>query len=307
MAVSTAVSIDEDLLCRVLRPILGERTGVFVTAGLDAVISQEVPSPWLQWGLSMPPGQCPALYAALLDLTTTLIDQGVVKDFFFMHKPPGLRIRFRVDPDALPGIRDDLGDRLAGWQADSLVDGVTSGVYEPEQQLFGGPVAMPHVHRLFTADSLAWLTREGVGDPGPAWAFSLAVLASVLPAMGIHGWEDIEVWQRIREQCHRRVPADLDPARVAAVATGVRAAWADPGRLRSDLSAGVSAALDTHGPAMTEAAARWREEYFTDPGAIIGPREATAFFVIFHWNRGGLTPAAQALVTAALADRTARP
>jgi len=39
--VRTAVSIDGDLLCRVLRPMLGERTGVFVTAGLDAVISRD--------------------------------------------------------------------------------------------------------------------------------------------------------------------------------------------------------------------------------------------------------------------------
>jgi thiopeptide-type bacteriocin biosynthesis protein len=304
MVVSTAVSIDEDVVCRVLRPILGERTGVFVTAGLAAVTNQAPASPWLQWGLA---GHRPGLYAALLDLTTTLIDQGTVSDFFFMHKPPGLRVRFRVDPAALVGIRGDLAGRLAEWRADGLVDGVTAGVYEPEQQLFGGPAAMPHVHRLFTADSLAWLARASVREPGPAWAFSLALLASVLPAMGIHGWEDLEVWQRIRQQCHRTVPAGLDPARTAAVATGVRAAWADPERLLSELPAAARATLDTHGTTMAEVAARWREEYFTAPGAIIGPREATAFFVIFHWNRGGLSAVTQALVTAALADRTARP
>ncbi len=301
---STAVSIDEDMVHRALRPILGERTGAFVTAGLAAVTDQAAPSPWLQWYLA---GHRRALYAALLDLTTTLIDQGTVNDFFFMHKPPGLRVRFRVDPGASARIRGDLAGRLADWQADGLVDGVTAGVYEPEQQLFGGPVAMPHVHRLFTADSLTWLGRASVRDPGPAWAFSLALLASVLPAMGIDGWEDLEVWQRIRQQCHRTVPTGLDPARAAAVATGVRAAWAEPARLRSELPAAARVVLDTHGPAMAEAATRWREEYFADPRAIIGPREATAFFVIFHWNRGGLGPATQALVTAALADRTARP
>lgn len=279
----------------------------FVDAGLHAVRRDEPADSWVQFGLAPRAGGMPGVYRRLAGLAARALEEGWARDFFFMHKPPGLRVRFRVDPHVRTEISDDLREGFAGWQVDGLVDGVTAGVYEPEEQLFGGPASMPHVHRLFTADSLAWLARSGVPDPGPAWTFSLALLSVVLPSLGIAGWEDLEVWRRVRDQCRRTVPDRLDPGRVAAAADGVRAAWADPDRMRSALPAPVIAGLDAHGPALAAATARWHDDYFAGRQALIGPREATAFFVIFHWNRGGLGPATQALVTGALADRTARP
>ncbi|CAM3844413.1 thiopeptide-type bacteriocin biosynthesis protein [Kibdelosporangium persicum] len=269
---------------------LTDEQRVFLRAGRQALLTG---SGWVQYGLSLAGCRpAPSLYAALGDLATTVLHGGQATQFAFVHKPPGLRIRF----EPAPGERDELRGQVRAacerWQRDNLVGTVTEPCYEPETALFGGPASLTHVHRLFTTDSLFWL--ECHAAPGePAWARSLPVLAELFAGLGVVGWEDLDVWDRVRVQCRRGLPSEVTgSAAFRHAADGVRAAWAQSRESAGHL--GVRALADT-----------WRREYLDTGEAWLGPREAAALVTIFHWNRGGLDPLRQGLLTEALADRAA--
>jgi thiopeptide-type bacteriocin biosynthesis protein len=256
---------------------------------------------WVQIGVGPCDGDRSRLYADLAALASDLLTDPAVKNFFFMNKPPGLRIRFEVSADRREPLEDLLCERAAGW------GNVTFGVYEPEAHLFGGASSMRYVHRLFTLDAQAWLAFHGTAGPVPGWLFSLALLRWLFDGLAIVGWEDLDVWERIRSQGFRRLPPELNGERLAAVAPHIRTLWTDGDRLRGALTAGAADLLDQWGPRLRDAGSAWHSGYFGERGATIGPREGAAFATIFHWNRGRLPSGTQAVVTAALADRSARP
>jgi thiopeptide-type bacteriocin biosynthesis protein len=246
------------------------------------------------------------------DTARKLIAAGEARSFFFMHKPPGLRVRFdagRPDAEALRRELTHCFDDLDGQLRPPLC-----GRYEPETYLFGGPPSMRYVHDLFTADSLAWLDHhdtiaaaamtapeEGGPEPVSDWRLSLYLLGELLCGLGVVGWEHRGVWQVVRDDTGRRLGADLDDdARRAAA--GILAAWqaGGPGLL-APVPPERRAAIQAHGEAVRRAAERWRTGYFESGDAVIGPRRAAAHYVIFHWNRGRLSLARQSLLTHALA------
>jgi thiopeptide-type bacteriocin biosynthesis protein len=278
----------------------------FVAAGVAALERAESPDSWVQLGLA-PQSAWRDVYARLADTVPELLADPLVTNFFFMHKPPGLRVRFQVDP----AYREEFGAALTviarGWRDAGLVGEPVSGVYEPEQHLFGGHESMGYVHRLFTIDAVTWLDFHRHPRQGPAWAFSLILLRQIADGLGIVGWEDLEVWHRIQRQGGRRLPDEFAGERVAIAAAGIRGVWADPDLAHSRLSDEAITLSRTRGAAMRAAADEWLRGYFSDAAAAIGPREAMAFYVIFHWNRGTIPSLTQALLTAALADRSARP
>lgn len=108
---------------------------------------------WVQLGLELDTSAGPRLYGELAGLARALLDEAVAVNFFFMHKPPGMRVRFQ----AVTGRQDELRQRLMTMVESLPVRGVRPGVYEAENYLFGGGSSMEFVHQLFTADSLAWL------------------------------------------------------------------------------------------------------------------------------------------------------
>jgi thiopeptide-type bacteriocin biosynthesis protein len=177
-------------------------------------VTQARPDSWLHYGVVPVIGQHGALYGALRSAAVELLGGGHAHEFFFLHKPPGLRVRFQPAGDSLAQLEGDLERRLHDWRRDGLVDSWRGGAYEPEEYLFGGPVSMRSVHRVFTADSLAWLDFHSAGHeggnrrPGPAWAVSLLMVRALLDALAIIGWEDLDVWDRLRWQAGRRLTDD---------------------------------------------------------------------------------------------------
>nr|WP_240929968.1 thiopeptide-type bacteriocin biosynthesis protein [Streptomyces coryli] len=247
------------------------------------------------------------LRRVLAELRTLAADSlvaGDVADFFFVRKPPGLRVRFRCAEGRADAVDERVRTALDEWRRDGLVAAWSPGAYEPEEFLFGGPVSMAHVHRVFTADSLAWLGFHTEADPGPVWAMSLRMIRGLLDALGIVGWEDLDVWDRLRRQAGRGFAGDGQPPAAAPAAAALRAAWADPRQPAAVLSPQALRLAEEYGQEVTATAARWREEYFTAGRPAVGPREAAAFVIVFHWNRAGLSAVRQALITSAL---TARP
>ncbi|MFF7092568.1 thiopeptide-type bacteriocin biosynthesis protein [Streptomyces rubradiris] len=276
----------------------------FLTAGLEALRAHTPEAGWVQLNLAVMPPPYGRLAAAARELLGT----GLARDFFFMHKPPGLRVRFlAAEPSRAPELRAALLRHLTPEErtGDAGTPAV-AGVYEPETYLFGGPRSMPWVHELFTADSRAWLDvhTAAAGAPAPVgWRVSLALLHAVFDGLGIVGWEHRGVWEAVREEAARRLPGGLGDPDLRRAAAGIRAYWeqSPEGRLQA-LPKAWRDVLGEHLVAVGRAAERWHSHYFASGEATIGPRRAAAHHVIFHWNRGALPTARQCLLTEALAD-----
>lgn len=179
----------------------------FLVAGSAALSEVHGSCEWVQLGLRVDTSAGPRLYGELADAERALLNEGTAVNFFFMHKPPGLRVRFQ----AAAGQRDKLRVRTMAMAQRLPVREVRPAVYEPEACLFGGSTAMEFVHQLFTADSLSWLEvhrhRDRAGEPVPAWAVSLLLLRAVFDGLGIVGWEDRGVWELVRGEAGRRLGA----------------------------------------------------------------------------------------------------
>ncbi|MFC0539956.1 thiopeptide-type bacteriocin biosynthesis protein [Kutzneria chonburiensis] len=241
----------------------------FLAGGLAALRDGSAPT-WTQLGLAQPKT---GLYGEISLAVREMLAQDRITDFFFMHKPPGLRVRFAAAPGRESWVRAEIMRLARRWHEDGLVDGVVPGVYEPEAFLFGGPSAMHHVHRLFTVDSLAWLDHH-VRPVLPAWLLSMRLLRSVFGGLGLC----CQAWPRVRDTCGRRVTVKDDAVTMACAE--LRAVWET-----------------TRAPA--EPAARsWRVALERVGGDAA---EAAAYYVVFHWNRGRLSSVRQALITEALA------
>ncbi|MET9324137.1 thiopeptide-type bacteriocin biosynthesis protein [Streptomyces sp. NPDC003038] len=274
----------------------------FVAGGLAAVhAAAGTDRDWIQVGIQAASSDRIGLYRELSDVAAGLLDEGLARNFFFMHKPPGLRVRFQ----ACTGEREALRARVETWAGSYAGGNVAHGLYEAESQLFGGPSAMEHAHRLFTHDSLAWLDIHGRRGEQPvaSWAVSLLMLRDVLDALEIVGWEDRGVWELVRRETGRQLSAQMRglPGRAQAAA-GAASYWARPQELRERLPVWAQAVAERHRTAVLSDGERWRTQYFHTPAATMGPRRAAAFYTVFHWNRAALPALTQALLAEALAD-----
>lgn len=250
---------------------------------------------WVQVGLAPADRRPRELFGELAELVRDWREQRVVEDFFFMHKPPGLRARFAPAPGRAPFVRTELRRRVRDWCARDLVVRVEPGVYQPEEHLFGGTGAMDHVHRTFTVDAVTWLEYHARPRQAPAWALSLALLRPVFDAMGLDGRRERDVWARVAA-AGRLVPAGV-PRTDATRATsdGFRRWWRGPDELLAALPEDVRALADRHAGQVAPLAAAWAAAL---PGADLC--QAAAWYVVFHWNRAALTFGKQALLTEAL-------
>lgn len=274
----------------------------FLAGGLDALRTAGAPR-WTQLGLGGIAGE---LYRELALSARELLAEGEITDFFFMHKPPGLRVRFAAAPGRATHVRAELRRRAQRWRSTGLVTDVQPGVYEPEAHLFGGPASMRHVHRLFTVDSLAWLDHHSGGHgQAPSWVVSLLMLRSVFTGLRVAGWEDRDVWARVQHGGQRRLPHALAPDAVAVASEELRQWWAASDTLLDQVPEPTRELVDRHAIEVEPVIKRWWSEYFTTELARVGPREAAAYYVVFHWNRAKLSSGRQALITEALADERA--
>ncbi|MFF8693578.1 thiopeptide-type bacteriocin biosynthesis protein [Streptomyces sp. NPDC015144] len=268
---------------------------------------------WVQVNLTPRPTAWPRLYAWLAGTARDLLAADTARAFFFMHKPPGMRLRFQAyGAGGTVPLRTELLGRLGEF--DGLAGPPVCAVYEPESYLFGGPASMPWVHELFTADSLAWLDHHtrcpatGTGtDAGVVaaadWRLSLFLLRDMFDGLRIVGWEHRGVWDAVRTDTGRGLPDGLRDAALRRAAEGIRAHWRQPrDRLLAALPGECRAVAEGHGDAVRRAADHWRTGYFESGDAVRGPRRAAAYAVIFHWNRGRFSFARQSLLTEALAD-----
>jgi thiopeptide-type bacteriocin biosynthesis protein len=285
---------------------------VFVRGGRAAVEALIRRGQWIQVSLSMPTSEASArqLHARIKQFVGALFSDTLIENFFFLFKPPGLRLRFEAT-GAVCRLTDLIRSETSKWKADGLVGAELWGIYEPETTLFGGPRSMKHVHPLFTLDSLVWLEyhsgfetcRNASVHP---WYVSFTILRSLFDGLGIIGWEDLGVWEHIITRTGRELPADVSnwpeyPSVKSAVLTAWDGAMDCFSQVRPQLT--QDSIFATCDDSIRAAAGRWKASYFDSPDAWIGPREAAAYFTIFHWNRGRFSAPQQALIAESLGRR----
>jgi thiopeptide-type bacteriocin biosynthesis protein len=277
-----------------------------IVAALDREVAEGAQA-WLQYDVAIAPGGRAECYRRLAVLARTMVTAGPAADFFYMHKAPGLRLRFRV-PERRTTADTTVRDALREWAAAGAVSRWSPAVYEPETLLFGGPASMAVVHRLFTADSLAWLAYlagggEDTAALGSAWAFSFLLLRPLFQAAGVTDIEDLDVWDRLRWQTGRRFPVGgpTVPDGLRELAADLRFAWTHPADSPAATSTLLRPVLDEYGETVRTAGRDWLAGYFHTDAALIGPRAALAYVVIFHWNRGALPFRRQQQITEAMA------
>ncbi|TDV51904.1 thiopeptide-type bacteriocin biosynthesis protein [Actinophytocola oryzae] len=246
---------------------------------------------WVQLGLAPSAGRPGELFRELSSVVDQWRDRRLVDDFFFMSKPPGLRVRFRPAPGHEHVVGAALDELARRWSAEGLVDDIVPGAYEPEEHKFGGHGPMRHAHRMFTVDATTWLRFHAGPRRTPAWALSFTMLRHVFDAMGIGGEREHGVWAQVVET-GRALPTAVTAS--DAVKAGLRGWWRRSDVPREDEVRQLAA---THATGVASPAADWAASlHDTDRD------RAVAWYVVFSWNRAGLSFGRQALLTEALRD-----
>lgn len=282
--------------------------------GLAPATREQSEEPWLQVNLrpargrseAAAPSTLPLLYAAIEATIARLTAAGAIDAHFFMHKPPGLRLRVRARrPEEGAAVRDDLVTAASSWQQQGLITSARRGRYEPEVELFGGTRAMAFAHALFTADSAFWLAFHSKSEYAavrPPVA-SLAVLGQTFRSREVVGLESIGVFAHIRARGrmlgHRA--ASLDPGRLQVAARGIRDLFFGT-HPRPELGP-VASLVDSYAHTLEELRRTHPVDVALESGDDpVAWRRTLAWTTIFHWNRARLPIGEQILLAEALSD-----
>ncbi|MFG1955591.1 thiopeptide-type bacteriocin biosynthesis protein [Micromonospora sp. NPDC048830] len=276
----------------------------YQAAGRAALTSDRAAANWHQVEIEFPDR-----YTAERTVATRIAprlrqaeDSGVVTSWWYIRKTPHWRLRLRPD-ESQRQLRAFVTQMLDELASKRFVVAWSSGIYEPESCVFGGPEGMEAAHRLFHADSanaLAYLRH--VGSPRNPQSpllgrreLSVLLCTTLLRAAGQDWHEQADVWHRVTRmrplatkapgsrllsmagQVHRLLT--LDTERIAVSSNGQ-----DPlAPVRPWFAAMSETGVALRGLARTGVLHR-------------GLRDVLAHHVIFHWNRVGLTTMVQAVL-----------
>ncbi len=195
--------------------------------------------------------------------------------FFFMRKPPDLRLRFLSTSDALAGRVRAVLDGLA---RDGAVERWFPSIYEPEIDRFGGQLGWGAVREWFDGDTTRWLAVDRLREAGKATLATERFCASV--ALGLAG---SALGDRAEARdVFRHYAASLGVVRPDAPLD----AFDDEATrlLASDDERSLLAAYDAANTALSGALrALWETG-----GLTAGLRSIVADVVLFHGHRHGL-------------------
>jgi thiopeptide-type bacteriocin biosynthesis protein len=263
--------------------VLAAARDAFISAGTAAVHGLDRQQRWLQFSISLGPDGWQRIVRS--DTGTRLrawLREGAGRGFFFMHKAPGLRVRFCGVDDGCAGA---LREALDGLLLDTTITAWTPGPYDAEVMQFGGATGLSLTHRWFTAESLAVLEHRRLllDDTARIGSelFSLMLIDRLLRRL-CDDWERWDVWCKLA--LTGRLVDDaagaVDPSRARATRlllshqARILGAAGEPER---ELFARYDAALDELCPDIQEA---------VDAGRLLwGLREILPFWMVFHWNR----------------------
>jgi len=264
---------------------LTARRARFLAAGCEALRALEPGERWIQIAsaLELDPGAARLLDNGLPELIETWIGEGKVIRFAFMHKPPGLRLRFS---SCVPEFRDELAACSAQWG----VGAWSFTFYEPEQYQFGGPRGMDLAHDYFTIESIAVLKYKDAMRRGSTnlkdWQFSLLMLHELLNKVTGDRWELWDVWCNM-QLTGRLAAEDLTPpSDLAELRAEMLPFLFDASTATRKMTAREGQIWECYKENVAALVAKIREAGRT--GQLLWPlRQILPFWVVFHWNRMG--------------------
>lgn len=119
-----------------------------------------------------------ALFAQIEPLVTRWRTSGLLRWFFFMRKPPDVRLRFftKVDQQNAMGFAlpkaiakrccfqqiAELSDVMSALERENFINLFFFSDYQPETERFGGLAAMKWVHQHFDVDTSMWLILDSL-------------------------------------------------------------------------------------------------------------------------------------------------
>ena len=274
--------------------LLASLTERFVTAGALA-LAESSPSPcWLQLGVSFEAsrGERAAFAArarfgeALRRAVVRWRKRGVVARFFFMNKPPGMRVRFEPPPrGTLAAVQRAVSSWLLRQPA---VTRLERSVYLAEEYQFGGAHGANVAHDYHAADSLVALQatyREERGTiSASAEILSLLVVCDLVRRMTDDSWEAWDLWKRMEITGRRPdVPRSVAAGMVDLVRPFVLQPDAVLGQLAPAERRLVASAYEAN-----ERAAKAMRALAAQDLLLFHLREIVPFWIIFHWNRWGV-------------------
>ena len=146
------------------------------------------------------------------------ISSGTVREFAFVRKAPGVRLRF-LSAASGDAAREKIVRYVARARARGDVADYAFGLYEPESHQFGGREGIRLFHRFSTIDSLTSLSalsivRAKEGRLARS-ALSLLLIGTMLDVAVPGGaWEQWDVWCNMRYA--KRTFTGSEPGQVAA-------------------------------------------------------------------------------------------
>lgn len=255
----------------------------FISGGTAAIHCLDRQQRWLQYSISVGPDGWQRIVRS--DIGTRILAWlrgGPGRGFFYMHKPPGLRVRFcGVDGRCADALKEALDVHVA----EATITSWSAGPYDAEVTQFGGATGLSLTHRWFTAESLAVLEHHRLRLDGTAQIgselFSLLLIDRLLRRL-CDDWERWDVWCKLaltgRLVDDAADAVDLSRSRAIRLLLSHQArilgAASEPERT---LFAQYDAALDELCPEIQAA---------VDAGRLLwGLREIVPFWMVFHWNR----------------------
>ncbi|MET7930270.1 methyltransferase, FxLD system, partial [Streptomyces sp. NPDC005349] len=207
-------------------------------------------------------------------------EAGQATGWWFMNKQPW-PLRYRASEPS-PLVERTLSDLVDGGTVRSWLP----GIYEPETVAFGGLDAMEAAHELFHADCRHLLTyRPGTGHLGRRET-AVLLASAMMRAAGLDWFEQGDVWAKYAAL--RPAAGPISPELTATLAPA----------MRTLMTASIPALCRSGGPldghtqwvAAFERTGTALADLVADGGLTRGLRAVLAHHVLFHANRGGLSP-----------------
>ncbi|MCX5321781.1 methyltransferase, FxLD system [Streptomyces sp. NBC_00120] len=207
-------------------------------------------------------------------------EAGQAAGWWFMNKQPW-PLRYRASEPS-PLVERTLSDLVD----DGTVRSWLPGIYEPETVAVGGLDAMEAAHELFHADCRHLLTyRPGPGHLGRRET-AVLLASAMMRAAGLDWFEQGDVWAKYAAL--RPAAGPISPELTATLAPA----------MRKLMTASIPALCRAGGPldghtqwvAAFERTGTALADLVADGGLTRGLRAVLAHHVLFHANRGGLSP-----------------
>lgn len=276
---------------------LADAVDLYQTAGRTALQQHAIRREWRQLRIQFADQQAAenAFATHLGPLLRKAEAAGAVSAWWFIRKQ---QWRLRCHPKSTHSPKEMntiLDSGLEDLRAKGVVSAWSDTVYEPENHAFGGPPAMAVAHELFHRDSrniLAYLAQPTA--TAARRELSILLCNTFMRAANLDWYERGDVWARVR--AHRPRNSEMSPDQLNRLKT----------QLHRLISVDLRPSSDVVRAGRLGFAARWIDAFEQAGTALArlecegrlgrGIREVLAHHILFHWNRLGITSAAQSMI-----------